>query len=193
MGATLQTIAKDVKIQVEFNPAHVAAYRLVGDETRLLAAEDFANDRKDAGELGAGHTVTALYEVIPRGVDSPELAGLEIPLKYGRRDLGARGGSDELLTVKLRYKQPDEDVSSLLTHTVAAAARVGECTDCFRFSAAVALFGMLLRDSGAVGDATPSDALELARSSLGADVGGHRRAFVDMVELYERQLATSLN
>ena len=192
MGATLQTIAKDVKIQVEFNPAHVAAYRLVGYETRLLAAEDFADDRKDAGELGAGHTVTALYEVIPRGVDSPELARIHIPLKYQRQDL-SQAGAGELLTVKLRYKQPDEDVSSLLTQPVAAASRAGDCTDCFRFSAAVALFGMVLRDSAAVGDATVSDALELARGSLGDDVGGYRRAFVDMVELYERQLATSLN
>ena len=192
MGATLQTIAKDVKVQVEFNPAHVAAYRLVGYETRLLAAEDFADDKKDAGELGAGHTVTALYEVIPRGVDSPELARIHIPLKYQRQDL-SETGAGELLTVKLRYKQPDEDVSSLLTQPVAAASRAGDCTDCFRFSAAVALFGMLLRESPAAGDATVSDALELARGSLGDDAGGYRRAFVDMVELYERQLATSLN
>jgi len=194
MGATLQTIAKDVKIQVEFNPAHVAAYRLVGYETRLLAAEDFANDRKDAGELGAGHTVTALYEVVPRGVASPELEGLGIPLRYQRNDLKrAAGRSGELLTVKLRYKQPDRDVSKLLSRAVDAAPTDGDSTAAYRFSAAVALFAMLLRDSPEVGDATVAEALALARGSLGDDVRGYRRAFVDMVELYEGQLATSVN
>ena len=194
MGATLQTIAKDVKIQVEFNPAHVAAYRLVGYETRLLAAEDFADDKKDAGELGAGHTVTALYEVIPRGADSPELEGLQIPLKYQEQDLSeAAEGSGEMLTVKLRYKEPEGDVSKLITQAVASDAGDGDCTDCFQFSAAVALFGMLLRDSPAAGDATFDDAVELARGSLGADEDGYRRAFVDMVEIYGKLAATQLN
>jgi Ca-activated chloride channel family protein len=192
MGATLQTIAKDVKIQVEFNPAHVAAYRLVGYESRLLAAADFADDKKDAGELGAGHTVTALYEVIPRGVDSPELARLGVPLKYQRHEL-RRDGADELLTVKLRYKQPDADTSVLLTRVVGLGDLSAECSDCFRFSAAVALFGMLLRDSVDVGEATVDDALELARGSLGDDSHGYRRQFVDMVGLYGRLLETSLN
>ena len=127
MGATLQTIAKDVKIQVEFNPAHVAAYQLVGYETRLLAAEDFADDKKDAGELGAGHTVTALYEIIPRGAKSPELDGLDIPLKYQRQDLSDEAeDSGELLTVKLRYKEPEGDVSKLITQVIAADAVDGE-------------------------------------------------------------------
>ncbi|MBT3266368.1 VWA domain-containing protein [Candidatus Poribacteria bacterium] len=194
MGATLQTIAKDVKIQVEFNPAHVAAYRLVGYETRLLAAEDFADDKKDAGELGAGHTVTALYEVIPHGVDSRALGGRQIPLKYQQRDLSeAADGSGEMLTVKLRYKQPDGDTSRLITRVVSSDADGGDCTDGFRFSAAVAMFAMILRHSPAVGDATVSDARELARGSLGDDAEGYRRGFVSMVELYESQLATSLN
>ena len=193
MGSTLQTIAKDVKIQVEFNPAHVAAYRLVGYETRLLAPEDFADDRKDAGELGAGHTVTALYEVVPRGVASPELEGLGIPLKYQRQDLSDDAqDSGELLTVKLRYKEPEGDVSKLITQAVASNADGGGATS-FRFSAAVALFGMLLRDSDACGDATVDDALELARGALGADARGYRREFVKMVALYGSLLETSLN
>ena len=194
MGATLQTIAKDVKIQVEFNPAHVAAYRLVGYETRLLAAEDFADDKKDAGELGAGHTVTALYEVIPHGVDSRALGGRQIPLKYQQRDLSeAAEGSGEMLTVKLRYKQPEGDTSQLITQAVSSDAGGGDCTDCFEFSAAVALFGMLLRDSPAAGDATYDDAVKLARGSLGADEDGYRRAFVDMVEIYGKLAATQVN
>ena len=194
MGSTLQTIAKDVKIQVEFNPAHVAAYRLVGYETRLLAPEDFADDRKDAGELGAGHTVTALYEVVPRGVASPELEGLGIPLKYQRQDLSDDAqDSGELLTVKLRYKEPEGDVSKLITRAVASSADGGDHANSFRFSAAVALFGMLLRDPDACGDATVDDALELARGSLGADEAGYRRAFVDMVEIYGKLAATQVN
>jgi Ca-activated chloride channel family protein len=194
MGATLQTIAKDVKIQVEFNPAHVAAYRLVGYETRLLAAEDFADDKKDAGELGAGHTVTALYEIIPRGVKSPELDGLDIPLKYQRQDLSDEAeDSGELLTVKLRYKEPEGDVSKLITQVIAADAADGEPSDSFQFSAAVALFGMLLRESESSGDATVDDALEIARESLGPDEAGYRRAFVDMVEIYGKLAATRMN
>ncbi len=194
MGATLQTIAKDVKVQVEFNPVHVAAYRLVGYETRLLAAEDFADDKKDAGELGAGHTVTALYEVIPRGAKSPELEGLDIPLKYQDQGLSdAAEESGELLTVKLRYKQPDGDVSQLIAQAVDAAAPAGDLSDGFRFSAAVALFGMLLRDSDASGDATVDDAVKLARGAIGSDEEGYRRAFVDMAEIYGKLAATELN
>jgi Ca-activated chloride channel homolog len=194
MGATLQTIAKDVKIQVEFNPAHVAAYRLVGYETRLLAAEDFADDKKDAGELGAGHTVTALYEVIPRGAKSSELEGLDIPLKYQDQDLSdAAQDSGELLTVKLRYKQPDGDESQLISRAVGASSQAGDLTDGFRFSAAVALFGMLLRESDASGDATIDDAVKLARGAVGSDEEGYRRAFVDMAEIYGKLAATELN
>jgi len=148
MGATLFTVARDVKIQVEFNPAHVGAYRLIGYENRLLRAEDFNNDKKDAGELGAGHAVTALYELVPPGGDVPN-ADVD-PLKYQTRK--ATGGA-ELATLKLRYKEPDGETSRLLTRTVSTAVDVAPSHN-FRLASSVAQLGMLLRNSPHKGNAT---------------------------------------
>jgi Ca-activated chloride channel family protein len=182
-GATLYTIAKDVKIQVEFNPKQVAGYRLIGYENRLLRDEDFNDDTKDAGEIGAGHNVTALYEIVPAGqkVENP---GVD-PLKYQQRPLeptnGAHGG--ELMTIKLRYKEPDAEESRLLSVGVMdSGGALRSASDNFRFSAAVAEFGMLLRESKYKGDAAYEEAAELARSSTGADLQGYRTDFVKLVE-----------
>lgn len=233
MNATLVTIAKDVKVQIEFNPAHAAAYRLIGYEKRLLAKEDFNNDAKDAGEIGAGHTVTALYEVVPPGV---QVRGAVDPLKYqpngqptdlatkGRKELEAERAkleaavansakvfkpnhpkmvelasqleelnkklglakgkaiSRELLTLKLRYKAPDGDKSTLMeipvTNSRAPFARAS--TD-FKFASAVAEFGMLLKDSPFKGTATFDSALEHAREGKGDDTHGYRAEFINLV------------
>ncbi|MGZ5445200.1 MAG: vWA domain-containing protein [Thermoanaerobaculia bacterium] len=148
MGATLFTVAKDVKIQVEFNPATVGAYRLIGYENRLLRAEDFNNDAKDAGELGAGHSVTALYEIVPPGGDVPN-ANVD-PLKYQSR---TAGGSAELATVKLRYKEPQGETSKLMAQVVTTAT-VPVPSPNFRLASSVAQLGLLLRDSPHKGNAT---------------------------------------
>lgn len=179
-GATLVTVAKDVKIQVEFNPAHVAAYRLVGYENRMLKNEDFNNDKKDAGEIGAGHTVTALYELVPPGADA-DLPTVD-PLKYQRPTTPAAGArSDEVMTVKLRYKAPDADDSRLIT--VAIKNRLAESSPNIGFAAAVAEFGMLLRNSESRGTATHADAAAMARRFRGADPDGYRAEFIKLVEL----------
>ncbi len=184
LGGTLFTIAKDVKIQVEFNPLHVASYRLIGYENRLLANEDFDDDTKDAGELGAGHTVTALYEIIPVGAESDTDVRSQGDLKYQQNYLSPDAlGSGELLTVKLRYKQPEEDTSQLIEQPVLAGTE-WEQTDNFFFSAAVAAFGMILRDSPNRGEATVEQVLALAKDALGDDPGGYRASFVDLVETY---------
>ncbi|HKR63455.1 MAG TPA: VWA domain-containing protein, partial [Thermoanaerobaculia bacterium] len=180
MGATLLTIAKDVKIQIEFNPAHVGAYRLIGYENRLLNKEDFNNDKKDAGELGAGHSVTALYELIPPGMDVPN-ATVD-PLKY-QKVAPAEGGS-ELATVKLRYKDPDGDTSKLLTEVVADSP-ASAMSDNLRLAASVAELGMLLRDSPHKGSASFDSVLELASSVRAEDDGGYRRDFVALVQKAE--------
>ncbi len=184
LAGTLITIAKDVKIQVEFNPARVKAYRLIGYENRLLQSEDFNDDTKDAGEIGAGHSITALYEVVPVGVEI-DLPGVD-PLKYQ----APRGGSltsGELLTVKLRYKEPNQETSRLLEFPLAGAAEQWRVrSDDFRFAAAVAAFGMLLRDSPHKGLANWAEVREWARGSVGEDEGGHRREFLQLVQLAER-------
>ena len=180
MGGTLVTIAKDVKIQVEFNPDQVAAYRLIGYENRLLAAEDFNDDTKDAGEIGAGHTVTALYEIVPVGVDI-DLPGVD-ELKYQRPSDPVRGpSSDELLTLKLRYKQPDGDTSKLLVFPITddGASYVAASGD-FKFAAAVAAYGMLLRDSPHRGSSTFPGVIELAGEGLGEDRHGYRAQFIEL-------------
>ena len=179
-GATLVTVAKDVKIQVEFNPKTVGAYKLIGYENRILQHQDFNNDKKDAGEIGAGHTVTALYEIIPPG--EPIEGGTVDPLKYqDGSKANAAATSDELMTVKLRYKQPDGDTSRLIS--VAVRDRVGELTPNLGFASAVAEFGMLLRGSEFKGQATWSSAQELARRYRGDDPDGYRAEFVRLVEL----------
>ena len=182
MAGTLLTIAKDVKIQVEFNPAKVKAYRLIGYENRLLAKEDFNDDTKDAGELGAGHSVTALYEIIPAGADEALRPTPE--LKYQESNLSPDAElTNELLTVKFRYKQPDGAESMLMIHPVLdEALALDQTSNNFRFSAAVAEFGMLLRDSQFKGDATFTDVTELAKGSKGDDEAGYRAEFIRMVE-----------
>ena len=181
-GGTLFTIAKDVKIQVEFNPAKVKAYRLIGYENRTLRNEDFNNDKKDAGELGAGHTVTALYEIIPVGVDS-QFDPID-DLKYQESKIVQEAyNSKELMTVKLRYKQPDGDKSKLITHAlVDRQVDLDKTSANFKWSAAVAGFGMLLRNSEFKGDLTYDDVLMLAQESKGNDPEGYRVEFINMVK-----------
>lgn len=194
MGGTLLTIAKDVKVQVEFNPAHVRAYRLIGYENRVMAAEAFDDDRRDGGELGAGHSVTALYEIVPVGVATPVAeAG---PLRYQEvRPREDAASSSELLTVKLRYKAPDGDQSWLIEQPVRDRGTALAATSAdFRFAAAVAGWGMLLRDSRFRGTATWSNIAELARGSLGDDEHGYRTEFMRLVDesraLAERERAS---
>ncbi len=174
-GSTLVTIAKDVKIQVEFNPARVSAYRLVGYENRALRAEDFADDKKDAGEIGAGHTVTALYEIVPVGV-SMDLPAVD-PLKYQQPPVSNDSATPEMLTVKLRHKEPSGD-RSRLTSVVLEDGPGRQASVDLRFSAAVAAFGMLLRDSDHKGSASWTQVIDLARSAIGPDLEGHRKEFL---------------
>lgn len=181
-GATLHTVAKDVKLQVEFNPAQVQAYRLVGYESRLLKDEDFNNDAKDAGDMGAGHTVTAFYEVIPVGGKNT-YAGKVDELKYQKKEKVSvkPTGSDELLTVKLRYKAPDKDVSRKIELPFVDNKGNNVSSD-FRFASAVAMFGQLLRDSDFKGEATYDKVISLAKQGLDHDDKGYRREFVRLVE-----------
>ncbi len=180
-NSTFVTVAKDVKIQIEFNPRTVAAYRLIGYENRLLNREDFNDDTKDAGEIGAGHTVTALYELIPPGEAVPGATVDPLVYQDGPGAGGASRRSQDLMTVKLRYKQPHGDTSRLLT--VAVEKRVGELTPNIGFAAAVAEFGMLLRRSTNKGEASWVSAQALARKYRGDDPGGHRAEFVRLLDL----------
>lgn len=181
-GGTLFTIAKDVKLQIEFNPANVKAYRLIGYENRMLANEDFNNDKKDAGELGSGHTVTALYEIVPAGADTP-VDSID-PLKYQKPTVSPRAGfSNELMTIKLRYKQPDGDVSKLITHTLKdEQVALTKTSDNFRWSAAVAGFGMILRESEYSNMYTYGEVLQLAAGARGTDKEGYRIEFINLVK-----------
>ncbi|GAB3896630.1 VWA domain-containing protein [Larkinella knui] len=181
-GGTLFTVAKDVKLQLEFNPARVQGYRLIGYENRMLANEDFHDDRKDAGEMGSGHTVTALYEIIPSGVESRYLQKVD-SLKYQRQTLST-GPSNELLTLKIRYKKPDSETSQLMKHVVTDRPQKWDKTSAdFRFSASVAEFGLLLRDSEFKGTAHYNQVETLAKQALGRDPEGYRREFVRLVKL----------
>jgi Ca-activated chloride channel family protein len=192
MGGTLITVAKDVKLQVEFNPAVVARYRLIGYENRVLADKDFKDDRKDAGEMGAGHSVTALYEIIPVGADDAERGfdGESDTLRYSRRETEPRrqprvvvtGDDREMLFVRLRYKEPTGETS--IPFEVVVPNRVTAASTDFRFAQAVAAFGMTLRESEHRGKATAEMALELARESVGRDPGGYRADFVKLVSAY---------
>jgi Ca-activated chloride channel family protein len=182
-GSTLFTIAKDVKIQIEFNPAKVQAYRLIGYENRIMAAEDFNDDKKDAGELGSGHTVTALYEVIPTGVKN-DFTGKVDELKYQpAKSTVAISGGDEIMTIKLRYKKPDGDVSKLIVHPVIDShIALANTSDNFRFSAAVASFGMLLRNSEFKQSSSYEQVVELAKGAKGTDANGYRQEFINLVQ-----------
>jgi len=190
-GGTLFTIAKDVKFQIEFNPARVKGYRLVGYENRLLNDEDFNDDKKDAGEMGAGHTVTALYELIPAGSDE-SLKSID-PLKYqGSRDGSETresvkaNGSAELMTVKLRYKQPDGNTSTKVEIPVKGRFIDEDATsENFRFSAAVAEFGLILRDSEYREDASMEQVIALVKGARGTDEEGYRSEFLRLVKLAE--------
>ena len=181
-GGTLFTIAKDVKLQVEFNPAKVQAYRLIGYENRKLQNEDFNNDKKDAGDLGSGHTVTALYEIIPVGVKSDFIPVDE--LKYQSSTINPSAyKSKEMLTVKLRYKDPNGSKSKLLVKSVLdVGIALQRTSDNFRWSAAVASFGMLLRDSEFKGAASHSQVLELAEGAKGEDPEGYRAELIRLVK-----------
>jgi len=181
MGGTLITIAKDVKIQVEFNPALVGAYRLIGYENRILRAEDFNDDAKDAGEIGAGHTVTALYEVVPAGKEG-DLPGIDA-LKYQKPVATTRESkSGELLTLKLRYKEPDGTTSKLIQVPVSdRGTGWAQASRDFKFASAVAALGMILRDSPYKGNATLGSVLELAEAGRGEDKQGYRVEFIELV------------
>lgn len=175
LGGTLFTVAKDVKIQVEFNPAKVQAYRLIGYESRLLEAKDFNDDTNDAGEMGAGHSVTALYEIIPVGVKSSFATNID-SLKYQKTEKRTKQvltDSPELLTVKLRYKQPDSNKSSKLEVAVIDNnTPIQKSSENFRFSAAVAGFGMILQNSVYKNDFTYKDIINLAQQATSYDPEG---------------------
>lgn len=184
-GGTLFTIAKDVKLQVEFNPAKVQGYRLIGYENRMLAKEDFNDDKKDAGELGSGHTVTALYEVIPAGVKTEWLKNVD-DLKYQKNNPSQNEkkpeSTNEILTVKFRYKAPDGDVSKLIEHAVEdIQISLAKTSDNFRFAAAVAEFGMLLRNSEFKGQSSFADVVKIAKGAKGDDKQGYRTEFIKLV------------
>jgi len=181
LRATLFTIAKDVKLQLEFNPDVVQSYRLIGYENRMLNDEDFNDDKIDAGELGAGHTVTALYEIIPVGVES-EFSKSVDPLKY-QSSIPLPRNTSEILTVKFRYKRPKEDQSNLIVHSLQnKVSELSKTSDNFRFSAAVAEYGMLLRDSEFKSNASYDQVLSLATKAKGNDQNGYRWEFIKMVE-----------
>lgn len=182
-GGTLFTIAKDVKLQIEFNPAQVQAYRLLGYESRLLNKEDFNDDTKDAGEMGVGHTVTALYEIVPVGIKSNVLADVD-DLKYQKTKKNNKidlKDSPELLTVKLRYKKPDGDKSVKMEIPVIDNKKNAVSSD-MKFASAVAMFAQLMKDSDYKGSATYNDVIDLAKKGFGEDENGYRREFVRLVE-----------
>jgi Ca-activated chloride channel family protein len=179
VAGTLYTIAKDVKIQVEFNPAKVAGYRLLGYENRMLANKDFADDKKDAGEIGAGHSVTALYEIVPAG-QPVENDGIE--LKYSKVQPTETNFSSELLTVKLRYKEPKEDKSKLLTMGLMDGGQdITVASDNMQLATSVAQFGLILRDSRYKGSSNVGSILSLANSASGNDLNGYRGEFINLV------------
>jgi Ca-activated chloride channel family protein len=185
IAGTLYTIAKDVKIQVEFNPAKVAGYRLIGYENRMLANEDFNNDKKDAGEIGAGHSVTALYEIVPAGtkVENP---GID-ELKYSKVAPSDTQFRNELATVKLRYKEPKESESKLLTIGVLdKSSTIESASDNLKFASAVAQFGLILRDSRYKGSSNFTNILTLAQNSRGSDLKNYRSEFIELVNKTSR-------
>jgi Ca-activated chloride channel homolog len=191
MGGTLYTIAKDVKLQLEFNPSVVASYRLIGYENRLLNKEDFEDDTKDAGDIGAGHTVTALYEIIPKGVNS---TAIETPSLHDLRyqQTTVKGNTKDMVFIKLRYKKPDTDKSILMEQNVEnQSISSNKTSDNFKFSAAVAGFAQILRGSKFIGDFDFNKAKTLASGSLGADTEGYRAAFVKLIEKAEGLTATA--
>ncbi|MCL2721047.1 MAG: VWA domain-containing protein [Treponema sp.] len=187
LSGTLITIAQDVKIQVEFNPINAGAYRLIGYENRVMRDEDFSNDEKDAGDIGAGHTVTAFYEIMPPGAKANALPRRD-ELRYGPLPIEYISQyANELLTVKVRYKLPAENTSSLISFpvTVSSIRQPGSESADFRFAASVAGFGMLLRNSIYRGNITYESVIQMAQNSLGSDPWQFRRSFIDMVKKAE--------
>ncbi len=180
-GGTLFTIAKDVKFQLEFNPARVESYRLIGYENRLLNDEDFNDDTKDAGEMGAGHMVTALYEIVPAGSDE-RIPSVD-PLRYqDSHKIKEKYYSDELLTIKVRYKRPDGSTSKLLEKPVRESENeIDYASENMRFAAAVAEFGMILRESDFKGNSTLEGAARLAKSARGDDEDGYRSELIRLI------------
>lgn len=192
MGGTLFTIAKDVKLQLEFNPNKVESYKLIGYENRLLNAEDFNDDTKDAGELGAGHTVTALYEIVLKGEGTAPSVD---SLRYQKlTELAPKTApNEELLTVKFRYKKPNEETSKLIVnHLTNQSVSLAKTSNNFRFSAAVAEFGLLLRNSKYKANANYKQVVELAKASKGTDEHGYRAEFIRLVEMSEMQASAFL-
>jgi Ca-activated chloride channel family protein len=183
-GGTLFTIAKDVKFQIEFNPGKVASYRLIGYENRLLNDEDFNDDKKDAGEMGAGHNVTALYELVPAGTDET-LPSVD-PLKYQKplwNDKNGDSSSSEYLTIKLRYKKPDGNTSMLFEKAVNGnVSKIEDASENMKFAAAVSEFGMILRNSEFKGNATLEGASLLAKSGKGEDEDGYRAEMIRLIK-----------
>jgi Ca-activated chloride channel family protein len=180
INATLYTIAKDVKIQVEFNPVKVKSYRLLGYENRMLRNQDFRDDKKDAGEMGAGHTVTAIYEIVPNNDDNT-LAKDE--LKYQTTKIKDSAiNSKDVMTLRIRYKQPDGDESTEFSKVLAGDPEdLDDTSNNFRFSAAVAQFAMILRKSETIGKSSPADVLKLATAATGKDAYGYRAEFINLV------------
>lgn len=175
-------IAKDVKIQIEFNPKHVQSYRLIGYENRKLRPEDFKNDAIDAGELGSGHTVTALYEIIPTGVESSFIQDIA-DLKYSEIKIAPKDYSDELATIKFRYKKPDGEKSIEMIETIENnVLLLDKSSEDFKFSAAVAWFGLKLRDSKLVNNKSSKDIKALALQGKSKDEDGYRSEFIRLVE-----------
>jgi Ca-activated chloride channel family protein len=186
-GSTLVTIAKDVKLQVEMNPLKVESYKLIGYENRLLAKEDFNDDKKDAGEIGAGHSVTALYEIVPKGVAAPLAAKVD-PLKYQAQSApSVAAASGELMTVNVRYKQPQGDTSTKLSVVVADKEQpIAQASDDYRFSVAVANVALLLRGSSDVKQSSLTTARNMAAGAVGTDLHGDRREFLALVDEAKR-------
>lgn len=182
-GGTLFTIAKDVKIQIEFNPRHVQAYRLIGYENRALKNEEFHDDQKDAGDMGSGHSVTAIYEIVPTGAKTHYLPRVDA-LKYQQTTSSTVGNSDEMLTVKVRYKKPDSETSRLFDIPVNNGNKpFDKCSENLRFASAVAEFGLLLRGSEYKGRASYDEVIRTARGAFGKDEEGYRSEFVRLVKL----------
>jgi Ca-activated chloride channel family protein len=177
---TIYTIAKDVKIQIEFNPSKVKAYRLIGYEDRMLKSEDFNDDKKDAGDIGSGHTVTALYEIIPSG-SKEEVPGID-ELEYQKTNVV---GSDDIMTLKLRYKEPDGTTSQLIKQKVTESDFKKSISDNLKWATAVTEFGLLLRDSKFKGNSNFKHVIETAQSAIGSDPDGYRAEFVKLVKTAE--------
>jgi len=176
-------IAKDVKIQIEFNPKQVQAYRLIGYENRKLRAEDFKNDAIDAGELGSNHTVTALYEIIPAGVKSNYLTSQADDLKYTKTENNSSNYTNELATIKFRYKKPDGDKSIEMVQVIDnKSVTMGKASDDMKFSTAVAWFGLKLRDSKLIADKSSEEIVKLAKQGNSNDAEGYKAEFIRLVE-----------